>query len=254
MSSSIWTRCGARANLRRLGGRAWRVVEAQHVVSTRKLVDSLEEQELLEQLLEESKPPLPDESEFAGLHYLLSTPFRYPPLRHGSRFGMRTERSLWYGSVLPRTAFAEAAYYRLLFVEGTTADLGVVTLEQSLFQVPIRTSAGVDLTRSPFDRHRQTIASPGSYRETQALGRAMRDDGVQALRYPSARDVKSGANLALFTPLAFAAVRPSVPETWHCVATAERVEYTKKDVFEKKAFVYRRQDFEVDGRLPPPAP
>ena len=254
MSSSIWTRCGARANLRRLGGRAWRVVEAQHVVSTRKLVDSLEEQELLELLLEASKPPLPDEPEFARLHYLLATPFRYPPLRHGSRFGTRTERSLWYGSALPRTAFAEAAYYRLLFVEGTTADLGVVTVEQSLFHVPLRTSNGVDLTRPPFDRQRKTIASPSSYRATQTLGRAMREDGVHALRYPSARDVKAGANLALFTPRAFAAAKPSVPEPWHCVATQERVEFTKKDVFEKKAFTYPRQDFVVDGRLPAPAP
>jgi len=82
----------------------------------------------------------------------------------------------------------------------------------------------------------------------------MRDDGVQALRYPSARDVKPGANLALFTPRAFAAAVPSFPETWHCVATRERVEFTKKDVFEKKAFTYPRQDFEVDGRLPAPAP
>ena len=230
------------------------MVEAQHVVSTRKLVDSLEEHEVLEQLIEASKPPLPDEKEFAGLHFLLATPFRYPPLRHGSRFGTRTERSLWYGSTLPRTAFAEAAYYRLLFVEGTSAALGVVTVEQSLFHVPIRASKGIDLTRSPFDRHRKTIAAPSSYRATQTLGTAMREDGVQAFRYPSARDVKTGANLALFTPRAFAAVKPGVPETWHSVATRECVEFTKKDVFEKRAFTYPRLDFVVDGQLPAPAP
>src|SRR5512134_2866536 len=117
MSRTIWTRCGGRANLRRLAGTAWRVVEGQHVVSTRKLVDSAAEHEILESLIEEVKPPLPDEPEFRGLHYLLVTPFRYPPLRHGSRFATRTERSLWYGSTRPRTAFAETAYYRLLFLE-----------------------------------------------------------------------------------------------------------------------------------------
>ena len=88
----------------------------------------------------------------------------------------------------------------------------------------------------------------------KSLGRAMREDGVHGFRYPSARDVKTGSNLALFTPRAFAAVKPSVPETWHSVATRERVEFTKKDVFEKRAFTYPRRDFEVDGQLPAPAP
>jgi hypothetical protein len=253
MSSSIWTRCGARANLRRLGGRAWRAVEGQHVVSTRKLVDSAEEQEILEGLIEESKPPLPDEPEFDGLHYLLSTPFRYPPLRHGSRFGTRAERSLWYGSSRPRTAFAETAYYRLVFLEGTAAELGPVAVELSLFHAPLRTSRGVDLSRGPFERHRAVIASPSRYGATQELGREMREDGVHAFRYPSARDARGGTNLALFTP-AFAARRPAAPETWHCVATRERVELTKKDVFEKRSLVYPREDFLVRGRLPSPAP
>ena len=38
---------------------AWRGVEAQHVVSTMRLVDTPAEQDLLEQLLEGSKPPVP---------------------------------------------------------------------------------------------------------------------------------------------------------------------------------------------------
>ena len=36
----------------------------------------MEEQGLLEELLESSKPPLPRDAEFLGLHYLLATPFR----------------------------------------------------------------------------------------------------------------------------------------------------------------------------------
>ena len=45
------------------------------MVSTLKLVDTLAEQALLEDILEESKPPVPPECRH--LHYLLSTPFRY---------------------------------------------------------------------------------------------------------------------------------------------------------------------------------
>jgi hypothetical protein len=230
------------------------VVEAQHVVSTRKLVDSLAEQGVLEELIDGSKPPLPDDPAFGRLHYLLSTPFRYPPLEHGSRFGTRTERSLWYGSGRPRTALAETAYYRLLFLEGTTADLGAVAAELSLFRVALRTSRGVDLTRPPFEELRNVIAAPDSYSATQQLGRAMREDGVAAARYPSARDVRGGWNVVLFTPEAFVANRPDAPETWHCVVNRERVEFTKKDVFDRRSMVMPRSDFEVDGRLPAPAP
>ena len=51
MSSDIWTRCAGRSEIRPLSLRAWRVVESQHQVSTRKLVGTLEEQAMLEALI-----------------------------------------------------------------------------------------------------------------------------------------------------------------------------------------------------------
>jgi hypothetical protein len=77
MSSAIWTRCAGDAERRPLRITAWRVVEAQHEVSTRKLVDSADEQALLETLIERVKPPAVGS---ARQHYLLTTPFRHPPL------------------------------------------------------------------------------------------------------------------------------------------------------------------------------
>jgi hypothetical protein len=54
-------------------------------VSTLKLIDTLEEQVLVEQLIDESKPAVPREC--SHLHYFLSTPFRYgAPYPTGSRF------------------------------------------------------------------------------------------------------------------------------------------------------------------------
>ena len=47
----------------------------QHRVSTLKLVDSVDEQETLEDLIQATKPALPPECQH--LHYLQSTPFRY---------------------------------------------------------------------------------------------------------------------------------------------------------------------------------
>lgn len=250
MPSNIWTRCGGRSNARRLAGRAWRVVESQHLFSTRKLVDSDEEQRLLEQLIEDVKPP---SGAPPGMHWLLFTPFRYPPLRHGSRFGTRRERGIWYGSRTRATAFAEKAYYLLLFLSGTAADLTPLETDVSIFQAGYETSRGVDLTRGPFARYRPLISSATAYEEAQALGRDMRADGVEAFVYTSARDPEAGLSVGLFVAAALSSRRPGAPETWRCVATRDGVEVTKEDVFRPASFTYPRQTFLVEGRLPAPA-
>ena len=59
MSSSIWTRCAGESELRDLALEPYRVVESQHQVATRKLVDSNAEQAVLEDLIETAKPPDP---------------------------------------------------------------------------------------------------------------------------------------------------------------------------------------------------
>lgn len=250
MSSSIWTRCAGDSELRALRRSPWRVVEAQHQLSTRKLVESTEEQVLLEELLERVKPP---DVTRGRLHYLLFTPFRYPPLRHGSRFGTRHERGIWYGAENRRTAFAEVSYYRLLFLEGSSADLGEVTTALSAFTVRVRSARGIDLVEPPFAAHRKAIASPVSYAATQALGAAMRDAGVELFRYPSARDAEGGVNVAAMSPSVFGSGKPHGFETWHCTADRERVELVKGDFFKRETFAFPRAQFVVKGSLPAPA-
>lgn len=250
MPSSIWTRCAGDSERRPLRLSPWRAVEAQHQVSTRKLVDSAAEQELLEELIDAVKPPDPT----AGrLHYLLATPFRYPPLRHGSRFGARHERGIWYGSESRATAFAEVAYYRLLFLEGTRAELGTVTTQLTAFTVHVRSERGIDLVAAPFADHREAIASPTRYDETQALGSAMRAAGVELFRFPSARDPRGGVNVGVFTPAAFGRAKPRELQTWHCAAMREGVELAKRDYFGREVHAFARADFLVDGTLPAPA-
>ncbi len=252
MSPSIWTRCAGTAEVRLLAAQPWRVVESQHQISTRKLVDSDAEHEILEAMIEAAKPPLPAGTE--GLHYLLATPFRYPPLRHGSRFGTRFERGIWYGAAARRTALAEAAYYRLLFLEGSEASLAPLALDLALFRARIRTRRGVDLTEGPFREQIPAISAPDDYTLSQRLGREMRADGVEAVRYRSARDVRGGDCLAVFHPAAFASPRPSQPQSWYAVVTREGVEISKRDVFRRELYIFPREDFLVDGRLPAPAP
>jgi hypothetical protein len=141
-----------------------------------------------------------------------------------------------------------------VFLEATRADLGRVDVELSSFRVRVRTRRGIDLTAPPFAAFVDRISSPSRYEDSQALGNAMREAGVEAFRYHSARDPEGGDNLALFTPRAFAEKRPEAPETWICSATRERVEFQKKDFFDRTSRVFERGAFLVDGELPQPAP
>jgi hypothetical protein len=191
------------------------VVEAQHVVSTLKIVDTLAEQERLEGLLERSKPPVPPECRH--LHYLLSTPFRYgAPYPRGSRFRRAgITPGVFYASQTVTTAVAEMTFARLLFfAESPATPWPANASEHTAFQTRFHTSTGLDLTEAPFDRERARWTHPTEYEPCQALGDAARGAGVQAIRYPSARDAAGGVNVALLTCAAFSAAAPLERQTW----------------------------------------
>lgn len=252
-SLDIWTQCAGRSRFKTLELTAWRIVEAQHVTSTRKLVDSDEEQRILEDEIERVKPPRSDEPKIHDLHYLLFTPFRYPPLAYGSRFGGRQERSLWYGSEELRTAQVEVAYYRILFFAGSTAIFQVTELQLTAFFVSLVSDKGIDLTILPFSRFEKQISSKTDYSASQRLGSQMRQDNVEVFRYISARDRQRGVNTALFTPAAFPSKQPLGSQTWACIAGSERVEFMRSDLLSDEHRVFDRKDFEVKGKLPAPA-
>lgn len=250
MSPTIWTRCAASSKPRARAFNCLRIVESQYVVSTRKLVDSDAEQAVLESLIDQAKPPVP-----AGMgkwHYLLFTPFRHPPLTHGSRFGTRVERSLFYGSAEVSVALAEVAYYRLVFLEGTRAALPLVTTEHTAFIAKVAAKRFIDLTKAPFAAFESAISSKTSYAETHTLGSEMRAAGVDAFAFRSARDPGGGLNYALFSP-AFASRTPSGFQSWICNATKALVELKEKNLLKPRTLSFPRATFLVGGKLPAPA-
>jgi hypothetical protein len=211
---ATWTPVALASEAQRLAGRCWRLVEAQHVVSTLKLVDTLAEQEQLERLLERSKPPVPPECRH--LHYLLSTPFRYgAPYPRGSRFRRAgLTPGVFYASQTVATAVAELTFARLLFFADSPATPWPANAsEHTAFQVRFHTGAGLDLSAAPFDRERARWMHPTNYEACQALADAARAAGVQAMRYRSARD-PDGLNIALLTCAAFRGVAPLERQTW----------------------------------------
>jgi hypothetical protein len=248
--TNLWAVCGAAARPESLGGEILRLVESQEQVATNRLVDSLAAQEVLESMLESSKPAPPTFA--ARLDYLLATPFRYPPLRHGSRFGGRHEPSLFYGSRTLRTVLAESAYYRCVFWDGMREPPPApLRTQHTLFTARIRARCGYALHRAPFDAWRSELTSPTEYAATQQLGAALREAGAEAIEYVSARDVDGGLNVALFTPRAFAQSRPTTKEQWFCETRADQASFYACRGAGLLSFA--RSEFLVVDRLPSPA-
>lgn len=248
--TDVWAACGGRKNFRPLGGEIFRIVESQEEVATLGLVDNLAEQAELERLLDKTKPPLP--ATRAPLHYLLTTPFRYPPLRYGSRFGHRFEPSLFYGSTQQTTLFAEAAYYRFVFLEGmATPPPNRLLTQHTVFSIRYQTRLGIDLTREPFNEFEALLASPSDYRTAQKLGTKAREAGTQALQFRSARDSAGGDNVGLFTPEAIASRRPGQPRRWFAETLTDAVTFSRRRG--QVLFSFPRETFLIEGELPAPA-
>lgn len=246
----IWAACMDAATTQTLTGQLIRIVENQEQIATNTLVDNLDEQFLLEELLETSKPEPPPAT--AHLHYLLSTPFRYPPLRHGSRFSTRYEPSLFYGSAHLHTVLAEAAYYRFIFWYGMAIPPPneKLTSEHTIFAAEYAVDRGLCLHKKPFTKFTQQISSPKDYVSSQALGQQMREAGIQAFAYFSARDPKQGINIGLFSPQSFTNPNPLWQQQWLCEVRQVQVSFYNKQA---GTFNFALDQFAIEGELPTPS-
>jgi hypothetical protein len=219
--------------------------------ATDRLTSTLDELAVLETLLEKSKPLLPTGT--IGLHYLLKTPFRYPPLLHGSRFGQSHEASLFYGSLSIETVLFESAYYRLLFWQGMTVPpKHPIRANHTLFSAHYDCLNGIKLHQPPFNAWEADLTDRCSYAVTQKLGNSMRIAGVEAFEFTSARDTNNGLNVALFTPLAFAAdAVPLMCQSWRSETTDVGVNFYCRNNGSKRDF--NLATFLVGSILPMPA-
>ena len=228
---------------------AWRVVETQEIAATASITANAAEQSRLEELLEESKPPLAPDLE--RLSYLLFTPFRYPPLRYGSRFGSEFERGIFYGALELATAFAESAVYLWLFRAGPAAlgPLEVIRDLRSSYRVPVASRRGLDIRAAAFDEQRAALTQRNDWQAPQGFGARAREADVQAIWYPSCR--YRGTNLAVIDPTALAADREQDVQAWNLQLDSERCWFgaaTRGESYE-----FRYEDFAERGVIPHPA-
>jgi hypothetical protein len=246
----IWSRVEGEKNILPMMGTIHRVTDDQQLIATLALVNNIEEQDVLETLLENSKPHKPEQVQH--LDYLLMTPFRYPPLPYGSRFGGRFEPSLFYGSLNLSTALAETAYYKFVFLSGMKEKYdGPLQITYSSYTVSIKTERGIFLNQIPFTQYETEITSPTQYQNTQALGCAMRQAKVEAFQYLSARDLAQGKNIALFTAKAFHAKKPLTFTHWICHVAHEEIGFISHD--NQNRYSFNREQFLINNTLPAPA-
>ncbi|HOB13552.1 MAG: hypothetical protein RL702_3121 [Pseudomonadota bacterium] len=210
----MWTSTALASEHIAYAGRVWRVVEAQHRISTNRLATNSDDQHMLELLAEEVKPPMPESAQH--LDFLLASPFRYGH-RQASRFRRAGERpGIFYASERENTAIAETAYWRLRFFSrspGFTPPS--TTTEYTSFSVKVRTEQALDLTAPPFAASSDLWTDPADYTACQELASAAREAGTQAIRTVSVRDPAHGCNVVLLDPVAFAERSPRRGKTWH---------------------------------------
>jgi len=188
MSSSTWTPDALLSEARPSLGEDWRPVGARHRVSTLPIVDSLAEQEPLEDILEKTKPSVP--LECRRLDYLLSTPFRYgAAYPAGSRFRRAGKiLGVFYAAETPDTAVAEMVFNRFLFcAESPDTPWPDGTTEYK------DADAWADLI---------------DHSACQHLADRAREAAIEIIRYQSIRDPGGEASLAALTCRAFAEAGP----------------------------------------------
>lgn len=212
-----------------------------------KLVDTAEEQALLEEELERTKPPGPPECRH--LHYLLATPFRYGRYPGNSRFRREGySPGACYTAEAVETAVAETAFYRLLFfLESPEAPWPRNPLEFTAFAVKYRTESALDLTTPPFAEHEKLWTHPTDYSACLDLADAARAAEIAVLRYRSVRDPAGRANIAILTCRAFAENRPSRFATWRLGFSDHGV--TALCDWPEKRLGFSWSDFAADPRL-----
>jgi hypothetical protein len=248
---SLWQQCQGELQIRPIQGVLLRLVESQEQIATLGYVDTLEEQALLEMLLDDTKPNYPAHCQ--NLHYLLKTPFRYPPLKWGSRFGQVHEPGIFYGGSSVDVTLAEAAYYRLIFWDsmGGMPPKPQIQTAHTLFSVPYHSDIGIQLQHPPFAGYVATITDRSHYQQSQLLGKAMRGAGVEAFEYPSARDPSAGLCIGLFSAKALASKQPADLSAWWCEVNQHGVSF--KAANESNIYHFARNLFTEQDQLPLPA-
>ena len=247
---TIWQVCKGQKQIQSLKGMLYRVALSKEQAATPVFFNSLPAQQALEDLIEDSKAE-------NSRHYLLTTPFKDPPLKCCSRFGSSDELGIFYGSHSIHTTFTECAYYRLVFRNsiGYPNTDRKFKIELTRFSIDYISDRGIKLHKSPFDKFRSELTDPINWEQTKKIGRAMRSSGVEVFEYESARDPMKGTCVGLFSIKAFKQNSPKSQSQWICDTTdANFVKFKlTQRTGNTSAIRFDKRQFLLNGKLPIPS-
>lgn len=225
-------------------GHAWRMIEGQYRPATLKLVDTQAEQERLEALVEDSKPPVPEPCRH--LDYQFWSPFRYGCYPRDSRFRRRGRTpGVWYGSETPITAALEASWITLrFFAASPDTPLPETHSSHTLICADIAAPVAIDLT-GPDMADKGNWTDPDDYTDCLTLADDLRTQYCEVIRYASVRDPDTRPNLAILSCAAFHTPRPVDMQTWHLLLSPTRIHLTNETRNRRHDFLIGATQFET---------
>lgn len=199
----------------------WRVIEGQARSSTLRLVDTFDEHDALEAMLEAAKPPAPDDC--VHLDYRFWSPFRYGRYPNSSRFRRAGKTpGVWYGSEEPLTAVAETIWGNLRFYAASPGTpFPRKPVDYTGVQADIASPFALDLTGAPWADDAAWM-DPDDYEPCLKLAGDARKAGAEIIRYASARHPDHAPNAAVLTCAAFQQAAPIATQAW-TILYAERI-------------------------------
>lgn len=220
----------------------WRVIEGQYRPATGKIVDSHAEQTRLEELIEASKPQVPEECRH--LDYQFWSPFRYGRYPGNSRFRRQGHTpGVFYASEASLTAAIESAWGRVKFYRASPATpLPRTDTAQTAIMASVAAPVALDLTR-PEVASLGDWTHPTDYEPCCALADEVRAASGEIILYRSVRDPEGRRNAAVLTCRAFVEPRPLALETWHFHVARDRVLLTNETLRQAHELMIEAQGF-----------
>ena len=229
MLSTTWTQAEVTSNREELEGIFYRLISKDASNSTAKVTDTIDEIDLLENLVKESRANTPV-GEYEKYDPLLIRPFFTPPFLGGSRFGSETGFGVFYCAETIETVAAERGYYVQKFRSDSPALALLQGAHHSLITVHVKAQI-VDVRVPPFKKHPEIFLEKSDYSGTQNFANVVRFTQVNGIVYTSVRNPNPSSCLALLSPRAFKKKTPtSVQDSWVAIATENSVRWINNSV------------------------
>ncbi len=223
-------------------GNVWRVIEGQYRPATRKITDTLAEQNRLEELLEASKPAVPPECRH--LDYQFRSPFRYGRYPGASRFRREGHTpGVYYAAERALTAAIETAWGLVKFYRASPGTpLPNTTTSHTAIQADVAVPVSLDLSRADVAQLGDWT-HPTDYTACCDLAEDLRAQNCELIRYTSARDPGAGLNTAILTCRAFLQPAPIATQTWHVFLARDRIMLTNETLRQDHEYLIGDQTF-----------